>query len=921
MNTSDQLRARLSNSSDDSPLQEDATDSERDLAPLNEDVEEAIETLDPRNSQLSLHSGAGNSLNDRRHSKRRADYDRLSLSHRVKYLVDDTKEAKKLRQVLHAALDRLDSETQRAKEAERRALELAERFKIVNEARFATQQELDRAHSELRMYKVQLDNAQREILRGSDLLKDIEQQRDSAEAAAARARSMARRLKEEQLMMKAKEEGRREGYQEGLRRGYQQARGMSLVEGPLDIPPAGLGPLGNIIAGTSGEGQSAAHPGRTDTLDGFSMMNLFTPAPENVPLASAYDQDGAGAQGSRFREIMMTPSTLRSAPLPSGSQAGGSSGWPASQDEEMRYIRPTSIQDAPPSSDGYFPPMGPDSMISLPSPHQMHPPPSMATAPLSTQSDDPRSAAALRVDTRDYAYGQRGPRGSPRSVAESLPSTTISQFELVSSPKTATRGLRERSSGLSAIPEVSSSMEFSPGTEGRVLSSIMPEPLNFPVAEDAPGTDIPDMHRTRSRELNQRIGSDPRYSDPEQMDQWRRSTASQSHPSSSRERLYTPDRPAHISTPSPLGDPRNVPTVPVTPSPRSHRRSHSAQSPPSEGHSSYLGAESHRRTESSTPISIQIEPPSGPGSNVLSPTSHYPGMLSPDTSRQELPQAPSTPTPVRPHSAAAGYGGNSLYSYGAPPLRSQSPYRYIPPPSHTPVAGSSTRATPDPGRSYPVRSGTAQSPSFSSLGTPESRSGSINFGAMGGYPNRSRSPSGRPQSAHPSERPPSARPITPSQAVPMAGYPDVNPPVPRVLRSPSRPSSRQSFSQEGGASAARPASRASAGDHQRSLSLHAGSTPAMFGRPLSGSPQIHRISSVGSINSETSRKSGGFQHYDPTGYVDPAFLASTEDLRSMASPNTAANTMANTRGSTVYAAGPSKLRSSSPSMSYASFRS
>ena len=521
---------------DSSPLQEDATDSERDVAPLNEDVEEAIETLNPRNSQLSLHSGAGNSLNDRRHSKRRADYDRLSLSHRVKYLVDETKEAKKLRQVLHAALDRLDSETLRAKEAERRALELAERFKIVNEARITTQQELDRAHAELRMYKVQLDNAQREILRGSDLLKDIEQQRDSAEAAAARARSTARRLKEEQLMMKAKEEGRREGYQEGLRRGYQQARGISLVEGSLDVPPAGLGQLSSIIAGDPDEAQRGADVGRTDPLDDFSMMNLSTPAPENVPLTSTYDQDGAGAQGSRFREIMMTPSTLRSAPLPSGSQNGGSSGWPASQDEEVRYIRPTSVHNAPPSPshvdyaippDGWVPPVGPDNMISLPPPHEMHRPLSMVNAPPVPRPGDPRSAATLGVNARDYAYGQRGQRASPRSVAESLPSTTISQFDLVSSPKTATRGLRERSSGLSAIPEVSSSMEFSPGTEERVMSSIMPESLNFPVPGNASGPDVPDMHRTRSRELNQRIADELRYSDPDQVEQWRRSTASQ----------------------------------------------------------------------------------------------------------------------------------------------------------------------------------------------------------------------------------------------------------------------------------------------------------------------------------------------------------------------------------------------------------
>lgn len=102
--------------------------------------------------------------------------------------------------------------------------------------------------------------------------------------------------------------------------------------------------------------------------------------------------------------------------------------------------------------------------------------------------------------------------------------------------------------------------------------------------------------------------------------------------------------------------------------------------------------------------------------------------------------------------------------------------------------------------------------------------------------------------------------------------------------------------------------------------MNAGSTPAFMNRPLSsGPPTIRRVPSASSMNSETSRKSG-YQHYDPSTYVDAAFLSSTENLASMQSPHTMANTMANTRGNSAYSAGPSRLRPSSPSMgSYASF--
>ncbi|KAI0355369.1 hypothetical protein OH77DRAFT_1589842 [Trametes cingulata] len=940
---------RQSNSSEDSPLQDDRSESDHDGSPSPDDHDDQDHPLDPRNSALSLPSAAGFSLDDRRHSRRR-DFDRRSLTNRdlFKYLMEDSIESKKMSKILRAALERLDGETRRAQEAERRALELAQRFKIVNEARMAAQQELDRTHAELRMYKVQLDNAQREILRGSDLLKDIEAQRDSAEAAAARARTTARRLKEEQLVLKAKEEGRREGYREGLQRGYQQARvGGGLDPQQFDVPPAGVGPFDSM-------GQDA---GRTDPLDGIPMRNFQSPPPpNNVPLSSAFgtalppdgtappvdnDAYGAGAQGSRFREIIGSPSasTLRSAPPGSATRPGASSGWPQQKEDDARYMHPTPVHNAPPSPqhadyaippDGYIPAMGPDNIIPIPPPHELARPASMSSMrPSEVSAADDPSRAGGGLNARDYAYPQRQ-RASPRSYADSLPSTTISQFDLVTTPRTATRGLRDRSSGLSAIPEVSSSMEFSPGTEGRVRSGIYRDSGSFP-APDPRGSmgDIgsaPGMTRSRSRETNQRIADELRYSDPEEMEQWRRSTASQSQPSTPPDRFRGPHRPAHISTPSPLGGPPMTPATPVS----SHRRSRSMQSPPSDGRS-YLGTGSgsrdhHRTASSSAEISINIEPPSGPGSNISpSSASLQHGMLTPSSSRQQLPPQPTQPSSGPPQPAFTnGYGGGPpgpAYGYGAPnpPLE---PLRYDIPPSLTPGVPPSPRRTPEPLQSYPGYP-TPGSSSSSSFGRPMSRNSRGPPIGYGGPPNdmpsRSRTPSGRPPSAFGSERPPSARPVSPGQqyraASPQPGVPYSEAPqrVPSVVRSPSRPSSRQSLQPE----PARPSSRTSA-DHHRSLSLNAGSTPAMVPRPLSGASQLRRVPSASSINSDTSRKSGGFQHYDPSSYVDAAFLASTEDLSSMQSPNT----MANTRANAVYAnPGPSKLRASSPSMSYTSFRS
>ncbi|KAI9000700.1 hypothetical protein BD414DRAFT_472481 [Trametes punicea] len=931
-----------------SPLTDDRSESEQDV-PREEDRDDQDHPLNPMNSALSLHSGAGHSLDDRRHSRRR-DFDRASLTNRelFKYFMEDGRDPKKLQRYFDLVVERLDGEIRRRQDAERRALELAQRFKFVNESRIAAQQELDRVHAELRMYKVQLDNAQREILRGSDLLKDTEAQRDSAEAAAARARSLARRLKEEQLMLRAREEGRREGYREGLQRGYQQARGGGLDGLPLAVPPAGLPPLGSM----------GVDPSRTDPLDGLPMMNLPSPSlPANVHLSSAFDTayrdasghapdgDGfdAGAQGSRFREIMGSPgaSTLRSAPLGSATQPAEPSGWQQTADDGARYAHPAPVHNLPPSPrhtdytippDGYIPTMGPDNTIPVPPPHELARPASMSSMRPSDASvaDDLPTGVAPGVSARDYAYPQRS-RGSPRSYADSLPSTTISQFELVSSPRTATRGLRERSSGLSAIPEVSSSMEFSPGTEGRARSSIIPDSASFPGPEPRGSVgdlgNLGGLSRSRSRDDNQRIADELRYSDPEEMEQWRRSTASQAQPSTPRERFQGPPRPAHVSVPSPLGGPSMTPGTPAASHTPSHRRSRSAQSPLSDSRS-YLGTGSssrdhHQTASSSAEISIQIEPPSGSGSNV-SPSSLNYGMLSPASSRQRLPQHVQSSAGMAVPTYSNGYDMGGVppagYPYGPPNPHGQT-QRYDIPPSLVPGAPPSPRRTPEPlqgFQNYPTP-GSSSSSSFARPVSRGSRAPSVGpGGSTSDLAFRSRTPSVRPPSSVGNERPPSARPVTPGRSYAAApvpstvGYAETSG-VPSVLRSPSRASSRQSLRPE----LVRPSSRASA-DLQRSLSLNAGSTPAAMPRPLSATAPLHRSPSASSINSETARKSGGYRHYDSSEQLDAAWLASSNDLTSMQSPQT----MANTRTNAVYAdPGPTRMRPSSPSMSYTSFRS
>jgi len=127
-----------------------------------------------------------------------------------------------MRKALYASFRRLEEEGRRMSEAERVTRETTQHFRTLNERRVRAQQEANKANEELRMYKLQLDTAQGEILRAQEVLGAVERQKNDAEEAAARARTMARRLNQEKLVAAAREEGRRLGFDAGFRRAQME---------------------------------------------------------------------------------------------------------------------------------------------------------------------------------------------------------------------------------------------------------------------------------------------------------------------------------------------------------------------------------------------------------------------------------------------------------------------------------------------------------------------------------------------------------------------------------------------------------------------------------------------------------------------------------------------------------------------------
>jgi hypothetical protein len=432
---------------------------------------------------------------------------------------DEQAHSRSTRKFLRTALARLDNETVRAQKAEQHALEIAQRFKVISDAHRQLSGELTRTNEELRLYKVEYSNAQRELDRARDIVKTLETQLDDAEARAAKDRTVARKLKEEQLMQRAREDGRKAGYAEGLKRGLEQAKFERLRSTNGDE------------ANLSGpEPDSAVEGSRADPLDDLGVRNLTSPSANPIDIESPVPRHiipplsgpTPGEQGSRFREhgIGATP-VVDTASLASTTQQ-----WTGG--------RPPSAHNAPSSmhhSDTYIPPEGwipasDDGVIRLPPPHELQPPPSphSPSQPLPIPIRPSSSGRTSQTDRApanvpDYSYR----RNSAGSIPLSIPSTTISQFDIVSAPSDTpyVGNGHNRKSSLSVIHEVSSSMEYSPGFDNRG----MPEPITFPTsaAEQVAAADQFPGPRPNSRQVSQRSADEQRYEDPAGIQHWRQS--------------------------------------------------------------------------------------------------------------------------------------------------------------------------------------------------------------------------------------------------------------------------------------------------------------------------------------------------------------------------------------------------------------
>ncbi|KAH9179742.1 hypothetical protein EDB89DRAFT_2062782 [Lactarius sanguifluus] len=581
--------------------------------------------------------------------------DRMSNKSRVmSMLLYDERETNDLRKMLLSVTEQLKQESQRADENERRAREAIQRFKAINEARLSAQQDASRAKEELRLYKIQLEYAQQEIFKAQDILDSLESQRHDAEASAAKARNVARKLKEETLVDLAREEGRRIGLQEGISRGRRL--GVEHARSPLDrresrvVPSAPSLDNINVVQEEDVGSTVTSSPPAPSPLDpiGETMLN-FPPSPSPTLPNTEIDTRPAPV-----------PVVVRNTPSPSH--------------------HPDNI--IPP--EGFIPLADNESTIRLPPPHEMVP----TVAPSSPVSP---------VDTEPLMVPNPGVRPDHFPFEPESPgSTTISQFELVSEPSgSIPRPSRKNRPSLSVIAE-SVSGNNTPADRARSIS-VDPAPRP-PSSASAPRGQSPVLPPV-SPQPTFRMSVTDASSDPHQNHYVYRRPSFASSSSSS----------AGVADRTPVGSTRSLhrmtssSSVPdITVQPPSRPQSQTPQATPLAPHGVFLSADD----AANRPISPVVSPtvlatPSSPktplvhhdGSNqagsstpkiVALPDGQLPPGFVPHFVSSPSQSLPSRAVPVGTHAAPAGPPGGVVAS---PKLPTQTALYGVPVPDASSSSG------------------------------------------------------------------------------------------------------------------------------------------------------------------------------------------------------------------------------------------
>ena len=466
----------------------------------------------------------------------------------VRLLVHEEYETKQAHQLLHAAFERLESETRRVNEAEGRVLEIAQRFNAVNEARVQSQAEAAKLSAELGMYKLQLGNAQEEIYRAQHILRKVEDERDDAAAEATEARDTARKYREQHIVNLAREEGRKMGYLQGMRHAQMGYSDTKTIEFPDHYTTGAISNRKLLMDGPFDDTlQNVFDDERSITDDGISTVPN---RPRYMSRNVAHDVE-VMSDAPRQSQAASHHLNLGSNRPTWGDRSPADDSFPRPVHNGYPAPHPETL--IPP--DGWIPRSEDGSHIDIPPPHEFERATSSSSGRgwatisgiqnrLNRVLGGSRHARQQQSDTPNVSAPAPGyPRHSP--TPPSPISTTFSQFDITApGPDLHEEDRRKlsviqegsveatpsislgRSRADARTPALETDYGYSPTTNFTIRS---PPGEEEPVAlmdviKSHPHKIGPGEGDNRSVHDLQRLGDDVRYSDPDVVENWRRST-------------------------------------------------------------------------------------------------------------------------------------------------------------------------------------------------------------------------------------------------------------------------------------------------------------------------------------------------------------------------------------------------------------
>ncbi|KAJ3805609.1 hypothetical protein F5876DRAFT_81603 [Lentinula aff. lateritia] len=325
--------------------------------------------------------------------------------------------------------------------------ELLVRFVALARDKASVEADLRTTQESLQLYQAQLELAQKEVNRATDVVRKVDQARVQAEDEVARLRSRVRQLETEKSTRRGWEEGWDIGFQEGIERAQAET---SLMD---RFVPRRRGSSTRMRDGETDDGRGEADDSTaSSSLISTRNRKPFIPEDDSYVVPSVSSGAQPAQQSpllSRTRERARSiASRLRSRsppssePHPSRPQSRSSRAQTyvfstnQSQTSSPEVIHPLPIP-RPPSSlshhslvppDNYIPTMTPmDHFIPMPPPHELsNPVPSATQAP--SEPDTVREQTANQRELGRNSWRSRAASTGSRA------STRISEYDLVSPP-------------------------------------------------------------------------------------------------------------------------------------------------------------------------------------------------------------------------------------------------------------------------------------------------------------------------------------------------------------------------------------------------------------------------------------------------------------------------------------------------------